>query len=110
MPYKWKDRKKEYQKEYHAKWYQKNKEKVQKASQEAKARKLAWYRELKSQYSCERCGFSHPAAIDFHHRNPNEKDFCIGNSQGMSKEKILAELDKCIALCSNCHRIEHWDG
>lgn len=43
---------------------------------------------------------------DFHHLDPNEKDFSIGK-QARSFKSIKAELDKCILLCANCHRIEH---
>lgn len=43
---------------------------------------------------------------DFHHLDPLEKDFDIS---GISKsfEKIKSELDKCVLLCSNCHRKRH---
>lgn len=49
------------------------------------------------------------SVYDFHHLDPNEKDFdltitIIGT---MSWDAIKVELDKCILLCSNCHRIEH---
>ena len=26
-----------------------------------------------------------------------------------SKEKFLEEVAKCIPLCANCHRKEHWN-
>src|SRR5271157_3000322 len=57
---------------------------------------------------CMRCGYAgHPAAFEFHHRDPEQKDFTIGGVANRSWEVIQAELDKCDLLCSNCHRIEH---
>lgn len=59
---------------------------------------------------CERCGYDKCiAALDFHHLDPKEKDFGIadkGNTRAFDKIKI--ELDKCIMLCANCHREEHY--
>ena len=46
---------------------------------------------------------------DFHHRNPEEKDFSIGDGLLHKWEKIEPELDKCDLLCSNCHRIRHYE-
>lgn len=55
---------------------------------------------------CKICGYDKClAAIDFHHRDPREKDFSI--SLKMSWEAIEAELAKCVALCANCHREVH---
>ena len=58
---------------------------------------------------CKDCGnvFLVQAVYDFHHKNPEEKDFCIGNILGRGWEKITPELDKCDLLCANCHRIRH---
>lgn len=56
---------------------------------------------------CEVCGYDRcPAAFDFHHVDPTIKDFTI--SQRMSSfEAIQRELDKCVLLCSRCHREVH---
>lgn len=59
---------------------------------------------------CERCGYDkNIAALDFHHTNPDEKEFQIDmrHFSNHSLEKLQAELDKCILLCANCHREEH---
>ena len=58
---------------------------------------------------CERCGYKkYNGALDFHHIDPHEKDFGIGKQRRTRfDEKIMAELDKCIMLCSNCHREKH---
>lgn len=58
---------------------------------------------------CEFCGYNKSAAaMDFHHRDPSQKDFSIG-AKGITRsfESMKAELDKCLLLCSNCHREEH---
>lgn len=58
-------------------------------------------------FKCEICGYDKCiAALEFHH--PYEKDFGI-SSKGYTRawEKVKLELDKCILVCSNCHREIH---
>lgn len=58
---------------------------------------------------CQRCGLvDDPCVYDFHHRDPNEKDFGLASRRkyGFIKS-VKLELDKCDLLCSNCHRKEH---
>ena len=60
--------------------------------------------------SCEICGYNKcVAALDFHHTDPNCKDFQISRSHTKSLAKVKPELDKCILLCSNCHRELHYN-
>jgi len=57
---------------------------------------------------CIKCNWNgNIAAYEFHHRDPNAKDFSIGNVSNKSWTSIKLELDKCDILCANCHRIEH---
>ena len=57
---------------------------------------------------CVQCGYNKsPAALDFHHKDPKEKSFTISSRATAAFSIIRAELDKCILLCSNCHREEH---
>lgn len=61
---------------------------------------------------CERCGYNKcEAALQFHHLNPEEKDFTISHinpGQEFNLEKLYKEVDKCILLCANCHAEEHY--
>lgn len=55
---------------------------------------------------CIKCGYDKCIeALEFHHINPNEKSFGI-SSKGLTRswEILKIELDKCILVCSNCHR------
>jgi 5-methylcytosine-specific restriction endonuclease McrA len=58
---------------------------------------------------CEVCGYAkYPGAMEFHHRDPQSKDFGIGfKGYTRSWDKVKAELDKCVLLCSNCHHEIH---
>lgn len=59
---------------------------------------------------CAACGgVFHTAAFDFHHLDPKEKDIDPGLLMGASDEVLFKELDKCILLCSNCHRELHYE-
>lgn len=59
---------------------------------------------------CEICGYDKCIiALDFHHLDPNEKDFNIGGGAAISFEKCKKEVDKCILVCSNCHREIHYE-
>lgn len=93
------------------KHYAKNRDKVMAAVAKKKQEKNQFYQEYKSTLSCSNCGFSHPAALDFHHTNPEEKELSVATMQnrGYGKARILAEIAKCVVLCANCHRILHHD-
>ena len=57
---------------------------------------------------CKHCGVKEPLCIfDFHHTDPKEKEFTLNQKKSLSFDKIKLELDKCVVLCANCHRIEH---
>lgn len=45
--------------------------------------------------------------MEFHHLNPLEKDEQPSKMIGKEWEDLKKEIDKCILLCSNCHREEH---
>lgn len=59
--------------------------------------------------ACQVCGIiDHPAIYDFHHVDPDKKEFMIGTRQAeLLNDKMKKELDKCLLLCSNCHRKIH---
>lgn len=56
-----------------------------------------------------KAGEVHDAVFDFHHLDPSQKELNIGKIMHHRWDKIREELDKCILLCSNCHRIIHAD-
>jgi hypothetical protein len=58
---------------------------------------------------CVDCGLEseYPAVYDFHHPDPNQKDFNIAKILTYKRETWMAELLKCVLICSNCHRIRH---
>jgi hypothetical protein len=64
---------------------------------------------VKAERGCSSCDESHPACLNFHHRDPELKLFEIGGGVvSRSKESIEREISKCIVLCSNCHDKLHF--
>lgn len=60
-------------------------------------------------HPCEKCGEKRLYLIQFHHIDPNTKEFCIGaNSTSKSEEVLVNEIKKCACLCSNCHDEFHY--
>lgn len=56
---------------------------------------------------CEICGYDKClAALEFHHIDPDKKDFSISFSS-KSIDELKLEADKCILVCANCHREIH---
>lgn len=62
---------------------------------------------------CTCCGISYngenASIFDFHHTDPSVKDTEVSkilNNPELT-ETIKEELDKCILVCSNCHRLIH---
>lgn len=61
--------------------------------------------EWKTSRGCKVCGFKkHGSALDLHHTNPSDKE---GNPGAMTWDQFLIEAEKCVVLCSNCHRMFH---
>ena len=58
--------------------------------------------------SCLHCGYDkYYGALEFHHLDPTQKEFSLAHQHCTKFDKIKEELDKCILLCSNCHKEEH---
>jgi hypothetical protein len=59
---------------------------------------------------CCICGYKkYPGALEFHHTN-NDKEFSISRyGHSRSWNRVKNEIDKCVLLCSNCHKEIHGD-
>ncbi len=79
----------------------------EKARKNDKKYKEIWFA-YKATLKCEACGFSHVAALEFHHKN-KDKSFNIGGTKNFCLKKRFEEVKKCIVLCSNCHKIHHYN-
>ena len=60
---------------------------------------------------CSDCGFTtnHLSVYEFHHEKVSDKENTIGKmiKRAQTWDRIRCELDKCVMLCANCHRIRH---
>jgi len=103
----WSD--KEERKTYDKEYYQKNKQKRLKQSKEHRQRNRQAFIEYKKTLVCSICGESDYVCLDFHHRDPEEKenDLAEMSSSGWSIAKMMEEIEKCDVLCRNCHAKLH---
>ena len=110
MPYKDESVRKSKLREYSRKYYEANKEKVKALSKINRAVGKARWTLFKSSLKCTKCGFSHIAALDFHHVNPTEKENLVSKMVANGcYAAAMEEVQKCIVLCANCHRIHHYE-
>src|SRR5574338_916896 len=93
--------------DYHKRWHEANKVK-------SNLKIAAWRADKKRRGlellggSCIICGYNKTHfSLDFHHKNPNEKEFNLSDLRSASWEKYEKELRKCIILCRNCHGEVH---
>lgn len=59
---------------------------------------------------CFVCGYDeHAQALEYHHLDSTKKNFNIAtwSRTAHNEEEIHREMDKCVVLCSNCHRVIH---
>lgn len=110
MPYKDPKVRKSKQREYSRRWYLSNKEATHESVAKRKRRLRKEWFEYKAQQACSHCGFSHPAAIDFHHvvKTGKRSVNVLAVKQNNIPAAIREAEEKCIPLCSNCHRVLHW--
>ena len=61
---------------------------------------------------CFDCELNHEnsnhCVFDFHHLDPNTKDPNFNRIKCQKWDKIKEEIDKCVLLCANCHRLRHY--
>jgi hypothetical protein len=103
MPYKNKEKQKEYQRKWHSE------HKIPKTKQTSHNKRKQMVEEAKDK-PCAICKIKYPpCAMDLHHIDPSTKD--MGGISGMirmgSYQKLQEEIDKCIPLCAVCHRLLH---
>lgn len=68
--------------------------------------KIKKYIEDYKKCGCVMCGEKDLACLDLHHLT--NKDFTISHQiRNKSINTIIAEVNKCVVLCSNCHRKLH---
>ena len=114
MPYKDRENAAAHRKEYQRGWYQRHKDRIlEKRSEKRRKREQDirdWFRTYKSELCCMECGENHPACLQFHHRDKEEKSFTMSNAvlRGTSIKTIIKEIKKCDVLCVNCHAKRHW--
>jgi hypothetical protein len=106
----WKDAHIAEMRAYHRKNYQSHKQEAIVRATKRRKRIIAWFTSLKTGKCCKRCPETHPACLEFHHRDGNSKVLEIAAmvSQGWSERKIVDEIEKCDLICANCHRKHHW--
>lgn len=89
--------------------YAANKKAYKQSAKKFKQLLREWYVGIKQQHVCLSCGEDKYWRLAFHHRDPTTKvadvsQMVIGN---ISRAKILEEIEKCDALCHNCHSDVH---
>ena len=110
MPYKDKEKQREKNREYQKKHYEQKKDYYIQKAKESKHRVREEFENYKKTLKCEVCGESHVATLDFHHKDPSTKEIIISESiWRWSWNTIKKEIDKCVVLCSNCHRKLHYE-
>jgi len=110
MPYKDPLKKKEKQREYAKKHYANNTQKVKDAVKRKDDTFKQKWKEFKATLSCLECGVYHPAVLDFHHIDPEMKNGSVHTLlRSKSYKKVLEEVEQCLVLCANCHRVYHYN-
>lgn len=110
MPYKDPEKHRDTQREYQKAHYRRKKGYYKDKSKDRVRRIRSEIINYKVLRGCSTCNETHPSCLEFHHRDPNEKEFEVNQAlkKGWNFERMLPELEKCDVLCANCHRKIHW--
>lgn len=63
----------------------------------------------KAERGCTCCTEDDPVCLELHHLDPTQKEINPADmaGSGWSWERMLTEIEKCVILCSNCHKKVH---
>ena len=88
--------------------YEKHKTKVVAAAKVITTKRSEAFKAWKRTLCCQACGEDDYVCLDFHHLESEDKEHVISEMMRYAgKQTVIAELNKCVALCANCHRKEH---
>jgi hypothetical protein len=92
-------------------WYRKNPKRKYAWQKRRRAEIRQWFEALRATKSCECCGERTPECLQFHHRDRATKLIEVSKAvaRAWRKERIRAEIAKCVVLCANCHLKHHWE-
>lgn len=99
------------QRAYFAEYYKNNTEKHKASAKKCRSESRYFIQKYKIDQGCKVCGYNkHPAALHFHHREPENKSFSLSYGVFLvhNHEEILKEIEKCDVLCANCHAEHHY--
>lgn len=71
-----------------------------------------YIKQVKENGECEDCEEERPPCLQFHHRNPEEKEHIVSEmvTGDYTLKKVKEEISKCELICANCHKIKHKKG
>ncbi len=59
---------------------------------------------------CQKCGGQfHPVCLEFHHVDPQTKEKNPSVYLKYNFDKIKDKFDNCVMVCSNCHKLIHFE-
>jgi hypothetical protein len=104
MPYKDPEKQKEAQRV----WAQNNKKPKSEQTSWLKRKEMV---RIAKDKPCQICKIKYDSVVmDLHHTDPNVKDSGVAKlMKSASYSKLQEEIDKCVVLCANCHRLLHAD-
>lgn len=103
---------KQHKKEINAQDYLKNREKVLLRQETRRKERLDFINGIALKYGCQNkdCGWDAELLglqLEFHHYDPLTKITEVSTLDSSTYEKIIAEINKCVVLCKNCHALFH---
>jgi hypothetical protein len=93
----------EYKREHYAANRERYVAQAQRRKRELALERTRYLIEFFKAHPCVECGEADPIVLEFDHLR--DKEFSIGlHLSRRSWRSILAEMDKCVVVCANCHR------
>ncbi len=83
-------------------YYQRNKAEIIAKNTARNKLTVQMRRDLLSDFSCKACSNTDPSVIQWHHVDPESKEFELFRT-AWPVERFWDEVLKCVPLCANCH-------
>ena len=76
-------------------------------NRELHAKRRKEKKDVLSDFTCISCHHPNPNVVEWHHLDPDSKEFGIAAGYCKSHDVWWNEVLKCVPLCANCHRLLH---